>query len=38
LNRPSGPWVNAKVNENPNVANQQIRYSMIISFDYEQNL
>ena len=37
LNSPSGPCVNAKVNEKPNVANQQIRYSMIISFDYGQN-
>ena len=37
LNKPSGPCVNAKVNAKPNVANQQIKYSMIISFDYGQN-
>lgn len=36
LNRPSGPCVNAMVKANPNVASQQTRQSMIISFDYEQ--
>ena len=38
LNRPSGPCVNAMVKANPNVASQQTRQSMIISFDYGQNL
>jgi hypothetical protein len=37
LNSPSGPCVNAIVKANPNVASQQTRHSMIISFDYGQN-
>ena len=38
LKRPSGPCVNAMVKANPNVASQQTKQSMIISFDYGQNL
>ena len=38
LNRPSGPCVNAMVKANPNVASQQTKQSMIISFDFLQTL